>query len=382
MQIDTNVFNQDNPVLIEDLVIDLKGRTRISSDSLYELQSGLIHYNFPENRITIDSFYVLPRFGEDESFRRAKFQKGITRIFIKKINLNDLRVEELLNNQKLQFGSIDVHRLALSIVKDKKYPIEPGTYKKMPQELIRDIAQPFRVDSVRIFNSYVYFKLYPEKKTNKPGEIMLTRFNVNAYHLTNIISAEDSTTLDIELNADIMGESRMLADFHFPLYDTANHWWFGFETEKLDFPKLNLMTQQLVGLTIQRGKGTISAPLISGDDFNTTGTMVFRYRNIRLKLYNRKKAETETGIFSLMANFFINDLVLRSNNPKFARKIKIGHVYTERDTQKDIVNFAFRSILSGMLSTLGINKKEQRQERKEYKKEFKKEEKKSKWQKF
>jgi hypothetical protein len=32
-----------------------------------------------------------------------------------------------------------------------------------------------------------------------------------------------------------------------------------------------------------------------------------------------------------------------------------------------VVNYAWKSLLSGMLSTLGINKKEQRQERKELK---------------
>ncbi|MCF6342342.1 MAG: hypothetical protein L3J31_06005 [Bacteroidales bacterium] len=371
LDIDTNMFDQKNPILINNLIIDLNGRTRISNDSLYEIQTGRIHYNFPEHQITIDSFYILPPFDEAECFRRAKYQKGIIQLFGKKVELNDLRIEELLNDNELHFGGIDVFDLKFNIVKDKKYPIEPGTYKKMPQDVIRDIVQRFRVDSVRVFNSYIYFKLYPEKKTNKPGEIMLTNLNATAYNFTNIIGGEESPTFDILLNADIMGESHMDADFHFPLYDTANHWWFGFKTEKIDFVKLNSMTQNLVGLTILKGKGTVDAPLIRGDNFNTTGTMIFRYRRMRLSLYNRKKAETETGLFSSMANFFINDLVLKSNNPKFARKPRFGHVYTVRNTQKTIVNFAFRSLLSGMLSTLGINKKEQRKERKVYKKEEK-----------
>jgi ABC-type molybdenum transport system ATPase subunit/photorepair protein PhrA len=106
--------------------------------------------------------------------------------------------------------------------------------------------------------------------------------------------------------------------------------------------------------------------------------MIFRYRKIKLSLYNRKKAETETNIFNSMANFLINDLVIKSNNPKFARRPKVGVVYAERDTQKTIINYAFNSILSGMLSTLGINKKEQRKERRE----FKKEEKQNSWKSF
>jgi hypothetical protein len=371
INVDTSMLDQKNPVLINNIIIDLRGRTRISKDSLYDIQTGRIHYNFPEHRITVDSFYVMPRFSEEECFRRAKYQKGIINLYAEKIDFNGLRLDELLNNKQLHFGGIDVHKLKFRIVKDKKYPIKPGTYKPMPQDLIRGIAQKIRIDSLRVLDSYLYFKLYPEKKTNKPGEILLTDMNASVYNITNIFNKTDSTTLRVLLNAKIMGESRMDADFYFPLQDTANHWWFSFKTEKVDFTKLNSMTQHLVGLTILRGKGSVNAPLIHGDNFNATGTMIFRYKKVRLSLYNRKKAETETGIFNSMANFLINDLVIKSNNPKFARKPKVGIVYAERDTQKAIVNYAFKSILSGMLSTLGINKKEQRKERREYKKEEK-----------
>ena len=67
-------------------------------------------------------------------------------------------------------------------------------------------------------------------------------------------------------------------------------------------------------------------------------------------------------------NFLINDFVVKSNNPKFARKPRIGQVYFKRDTRKGVVNYAWKGILSGMLSTLGFNTKEQRMEKKELKK--------------
>ena len=371
INVDTNMFDQKNPVLIDNIIIDLKGRTQISKDSLYEMQTGRIHYNFPEHRITVDSFYVIPRYDEAECFRRAKFQKGIINLFAEKIEFNDLHLNELLNDKQLHFGGVDVSGLKFNIVKDKKYVIEPGTYKPMPQDLIRGIDQKILIDSLRVMDSCLSFKLYPEKKTNQPGEIFLDKINATAYNFTNIFNDTDRATLRVLFHANIMGESRMDADFYFPLQDTANPWWFSFKTDKVDFTKLNSMTQHLVGLTILRGKGTVDAPRISGNNFDVTGTMIFRYKKVRLSLYSRKKAETETGIFSSVANFFINDLVLKSNNPKFARKPRVGQIYAERDTQKAIVNFAFKGILSGMLSTLGINKKEQRKERKEYKKEEK-----------
>ena len=54
-------------------------------------------------------------------------------------------------------------------------------------------------------------------------------------------------------------------------------------------------------------------------------------------------------------------MVAVANNPKFARSPRKGQAYFERDTEKGIINYIFKSALSGMISTLGFNNKEQRQ---------------------
>ncbi len=84
--------------------------------------------------------------------------------------------------------------------------------------------------------------------------------------------------------------------------------------------------------------------------------------------YSRKKEKLKKGVLSPLISFMINDLVVKSNNPKFARKPRVGQVYFERDTQKSVVNYVWKSVLSGLMSTMGFNTKAQKQERKEVKK--------------
>ena len=95
---------------------------------------------------------------------------------------------------------------------------------------------------------------------------------------------------------------------------------------------------------------------------------MFRYKKLKLSLYNRKKAEQNKGLFGAMSRFLINDIIIHKNNPRFARSPRIGQVYFERDREKAILNYVWKSLLSGMLSSVGINTKEQRQERREMKK--------------
>ena len=86
-----------------------------------------------------------------------------------------------------------------------------------------------------------------------------------------------------------------------------------------------------------------------------------------------------------MINVAANDLVVNDNNPTRSGKMKTGTVYFTRDKEKGIINFVWKSALSGLKSTMGFNSKAQkaliREEKsaiKEKRKEEKKEEKKEK----
>jgi len=94
------------------------------------------------------------------------------------------------------------------------------------------------------------------------------------------------------------------------------------------------MTQNLVGVTMERGTGELDIPLISGNSVHTEGSILFKYRKIKIELYDRDKAENASGLGGSMANLLLNDIFIRSNNPGFLGKTRPGEVYFKRNTQK------------------------------------------------
>jgi hypothetical protein len=74
-------------------------------------------------------------------------------------------------------------------------------------------------------------------------------------------------------------------------------------------------------------------------------------------------------------NFAANAYV-SSDNPTKKGKFTTGIIYFERDKQKSILNFLWKSVFSGLKSTMGINKEEQKAIKKEIKNEKKAERKK------
>jgi hypothetical protein len=200
--------------------------------------------------------------------------------------------------------------------------------------------------------------------------VFFTGFNIKAINITNRWNPEKRMLAKIFADGKLMGKSKIEVALYFPLnQDQTDQFWFTARSEKIDLTTLNPMTQNLSGLTIMNGKGSIDIPLITANDTLALGTMMFKYRTFKVSLYNRKKATKAGGISVPLVNFVVNNLVLRSNNPALLKRPRVGIVYFERDRNKSIINYIWKSTLSGVLSTMGFNNKEQRKRRKEYRKQ-------------
>ena len=368
IDIDSSALSKEEPEVIRKITLDLRGRTTITHDSLYSFKTGLISYDFPNRTIRIQDIELKPRFEETAFFEKAVYQTDRMTVSGEEVVLREFKYEELLANNHIEFGSVDLRNIDISIRRDLRYPIKDGIFKKMPQQSLHDMKQKITVDSVRVFNSKLHYGEYTDK-SELPGDVFFDHFNVKAYNLTNDLENIDTaTTLRVILDAKIMGEARLDAEINYPLMSSSNDWWMSASSEELDMTLLNSLTENVIGVAITDGKGRLEKSFITGNEINSTGILTFKYKKLKLKLYDRKHADISHKFFAPLLNGMINSLFLKSNNPKFARKAREGQVYFARDTRKSILNYTWKSILSGMMSTMGINNKEQRQERRENKK--------------
>jgi len=285
-------------------------------------------------------------------------------LFAQKIELNNIRFQEYIKDKTIHVGSVDLFHINADMERNKAYPIKPGLFKDMPQANIRNASQIFTIDSVRVFDSYVSYTQHVEK-SETPGKIFFDRFNIHLYNISNDPRFVDSTSqLIVNADAFIMGQSRLDLSVYFNLLSPTDKFWFKANSEPIDLTCLNSMTENLMGMSIAEGKGFIEIPKIEGDSGIAQGKMYFKYKKLKVTLYNRKKAQLHQGMFTPLVDFMLNGLLLKSNNPKWARSPRIGQAYFERDNEKGIVNYIFKSSLSGIISTLGFNNKGQRQEKK------------------
>ena|GEM_PF-6183466 len=363
IKIDSAGISAQNFSFIEEAAVEAGSYHIISTDSLYSTSLKRASYNFLTNTLTIDSLSVDPRYSDELFFIKARYQTDRLHLFGEKIVCQHLRTEKLIETGQIHFGSIDVFGLDARLYRDKHYPMDPKAFKKMPQAMLRETNRIFLIDSIKTHDAEIHYKEIVEKASH-PGYIFFTQFNLTLYNITNDpIRLKTDSVARVVLNAKIMGQTDLQLFLFLELKSKNDAFWFTGHTGSIPFELLNPVTQNLVGIDMQGGEGRLLIPKITGDSSNTSGQVLFLYKKLRVGLYNREKATSTTGITRGMANILLNDLFIRSNNPVWLRKPKTGMVYFDRVDEKSFVFYVWKSVLSGMLSTFGVNSREQRNEK-------------------
>ena len=355
------------PVKFGNLFVEIRNRRFVTNDSLYEMKAQRLSYNYADQTFSIDSFYMIPLLDTIPFFNRHKWQTQRVNLFVPQVRLAGFDLNGWNNNGILHFNEILVNDMEARLHRDKTYPRD-SLIRPLLQGMLRKVKQPFIIDSLKIRNAYLYYS-QKDVKSDKPGHIFLTDFNITGVNFTNL-EMGDGLLAKLFVDFRLMGQGKLDGSFYFPLMKSqGSQFWFTLKTEKLDLTAFNPMVENLAGLTILKGKGSIDIPLVTANDTISMGSMLFKYRGLKISLYNRKKARQIGKMGSPIVNFILNDLVLKSNNPVWFRRPRVGIVYFYRNRNKSIVNFVWKSTFSGIMSTLGFNTKEQRKRRKEYRKQ-------------
>ena len=370
IHVDSTINTNGESALFNELLIDTHGKEIISGDSLYLFKTKDIRINLPKKIITMDSLSVLPRYPRKLFYKRIGHQTDRISLYGKSIVANSFNLNKLINEKVFSTGSISFNQFNVLFERDKRYPPDT-TLKPMPFDMLKEIPILFKSDSVLVKKSMIsYYEFH--KKSLFPGIFFIDNFHLRMIDVTNDFALVDSASvLKIQGGGNLMRQTPLSFVLVMPYFAPKNQFWFSAHTDRADLSQFNSLMQNVVGISIKSGNGLAEVPYVTGNDEYAKGNMLFLYKNLKLRLYNKKKAERNKGIGSPFVNFMLNNLMIRSNNPKLLKTPKKGIIYYKRNPRKSFVNYIWKSSLSGILSTMGFNTKLQRMEKKAEKKQQK-----------
>lgn len=370
LSIDSSLFTSHSSI-INDMDITFYKREMVTKSGLYLIRSNNVTYSYKQNRLILDSVYLTPRYGRKEFFKKAVYQTDRISLKGKNIIIDGIDFESILTDRIYHIDRVSLNGFMMISHRDKRYERKPGVIKPMPQTALRNLPFKIAIDSLYVNKSYILYGEYVDQ-SQKPGEVYFTDFNIKAGNITNVgKNIERDPVMEVMMSTQLMGDASLTLGVKFILNDPSDYFEYSGHLNSFDLRKMNSMAENLLGLTIKSGKGTLDINDVSGNNDVAKGKLYFKYKNLKVGLYNRNKAKEVTGILGPLVSFVVNDLTLRSNNPKSFGKPKLGDVYFERDANKSILNYLWKSTMSGLLTTIGINNKQQKEAEKNARKALK-----------
>jgi hypothetical protein len=169
----------------------------------------------------------------------------------------------------------------------------------------------------------------------------------------------------LQATGKLNGKANFQTKVIFPTSSEKSEFHFMGNIGAMDLKTLNEMLIPIGALEVRSGISEEININFKGNDEYAQGLIEFRYKNLKIDVLDRETYQSK-GLGNNLKTIFANSFVVSSKNPRWL-KLQKGNIFYERIKSRSIFNFWAKALLSGAVSSIGINKS--KEEAKAYYKE-------------
>jgi hypothetical protein len=340
--------SKDEPIgfTYGDYTISLTTINLHSESSLYDITLGSFTASKNDLTILLNNLVVSPKYDKKEFSKKLDFQNDRFDLKIKEMAITHTGLWKLLENKPLEITMLRIDSLDADIYRDKNVAFNFNRFPTFYNESFRKIDIPLLIDTVMITNSRInYGELVAERPS--AGNIRLENFELQTYNLTTLVEEDTNVNvMHIYVQAKVMGEGPLNAELILPLEGNLRVFECSGSVGSMQLSPLNDMLEPSINMKFNAGKVNRMTFYFKADDNASKGWMEFLYNDIDVVLL-KKDPDKQWGFVSLLAN-----TMTLSNNPAPGKDLKIVEIGYERDKNKGIINYVWKTIQSGMIHTI------------------------------
>lgn len=340
--------NKEEPIGFNygEIKLNLSGIELHSATGLYNMSLAKFSSTKSDSTIVLNGFKMIPKYDKKEFSKKLAFQNDRFDVKIGIVKISHVGIERFLKGEPLQISSITIDSLDGDIFRDKNVAFNFNRFPLFYNESFLKIPIPLYIDTVAITNSRIQ---YGELVAGHPvaGTIRLDNLTVQSYYLTNQTEKDTiSNVMQFHVQAMVMGEGPMDVKLTLPLEGKLHDFECSGSVGAMSLVPLNDMLAPSINMKFNGGKVTGMTFNFSANDNFSKGWMEFRYKDIDVVMM-KKDPDKQWGFVSLVANW-----AATSNNPIPGKDVKIVEIGFERDKNKGMINYVWKTIQSGMVRTI------------------------------
>jgi hypothetical protein len=321
--------------------------------SLYEVKLGKFTLSRSDSTIILESLKFTPLFDKTEFSKKLIHQDDRIDLNINRISITSIGLERWLAGQPLEISKVLIDSVDADIYRDRNVAMDINRFPPFYNESFLKINYPLVLDTLMVTNSNIKYGELAEGD-EKAGVIQLESFNLSTYGLS--VMPTDSTLSEemrIFLDAKVMGEGNLNVELALPLKGNLHEFTCNGSVGTMKLSPLNDMMGPSMNMNFKDGRVNRMTFDFSANDNNSKGWMEFLYEGLDVSLINKDSGK-EKGFLSKVAK-----VVMLSDNPAPGKDLVTVEIGFERDKNKGIINYLWKTIQSGMTRTILTQKKYQ-----------------------
>lgn len=327
-------------------------------DSLYIFHVGRYTYTHPKMELTLEDVALQPTYNRGEFQTKIDYQQDWLDITLDKLQLSGFQLDSLINNRKLLASRLLLVHLLLDTHRDKRLPRKAGEYQSLPQTWLKLLPFGLNLDTVTIAQSKITHSEFSEEG-EYPGTLFFNDLDIQLLNVSNLTSSDTSGQwMKMHGSGTLMKSGNFILDVNFDLNSPQDRFTMEGTVGNMDLTEMNAFLENTAFVQVKGGINKLLKFNVDANEDYAIGKMVFFYDNLKITILNEKNTESK-GLGNTIKSLFANTFVVNTRNPHFIF-VREGNIFYERDKSKSVFNYWAKSILSGVVSSIGAtnNKKE------------------------
>jgi len=348
---DLQIEKQDtlSPVTVKHFDFEAGELVSVSSDNMYSYIIRGIIYSATSNTLAIDSLYIHPNYTDYDFTSRYKFQTSRIEGGFSNIYVHNFNPESYFISRSFVTSYIEIGKMDLKAFRDKRKEFR-HVDKPEFQNMIYNYPGTIRIDSIGLINGNVTYAAHAEE-ANFPGSISFNEINAKIYKITNdTIYKTKSAFLELKGDALLMGKGKMTILLKGRIFDSHNTFSLNGTLSDLEANELNPILEKNAFVYATSGKIDAMNFSFTANSTKATGKMTMLYHGLDIAVKNKRTDDT-TAFRERFISLFANRRVLGSN-PVPGEEVREGIIDYERDSERFLFDYCFKSILTGIKSSL------------------------------
>ncbi len=338
-------------LLADDLLVRIRDYQIAIADTLYTARADLISLSTKNPQLEVSGFELVPRIPRYQYVDVFPLQKTRVAAQARTIRLTDINFEELIKQHHLQAQKLTIDALQIDAFKDARVPRNTRRTLPMHQEMLLDLDFLLTLDTIEVADGFIsYAERVPE--ASQEGIITFNDLNGLLLNATNHPDRlQDSVFFRMQVSTKVMGEGEFKAAFNFPMADENMRFSVNGTLGPMDLRAYNPVLNHSAFINIQDGYANSMRFYIQGDRERSSGELRFNYNDLSVMLIDKDKGRP--GLDERVGSLIANAFVVKSDNPK-AVFFRVGEIEHEHDPSRSIFSYWWRSLLSGIKSSIGM----------------------------